>query len=142
MKDPPCKNGVLTLAFTAALRSIDPTCGPNERYGTSLSRISCLDAWKKIPRTKDKIVFGRRGDVLKNGFTLPFRFLSDDGRCAIDIVLGLEIDVREVDLEAVDGLTISDTAGAILVKCVNDFQKGGSAGLPSKHLYSQIPFIE
>ena len=101
-----------------------------------------MDAWKKIPRTKDKIAFRSRADVLNNGFTLPFRFLSDDGRCAIDIVLGLETDVPEVDLEAVDGLTISDTAGAILVKCVNVFAKGGFARLPGKHLYSQIPFIQ
>lgn len=73
-------------------------------------------------------MFRTRQGVLTEDEPLPVRYLSNDGRCAID--------VDRLDdgytVETSDSLDISERAGAVLVKCVYASKTGGSISIDSK----------
>ena len=54
---------------------------------------------------------------------VPFRYLSDDGLCAIDIV------TLDPGYGSADDFSISEAAGAVLVNCVFKSNMGGSVRL-------------
>ena len=88
-----------------------PRC--NVRYGYDLNRQSCLDAWRSIP-TDDTAwhTFGRRlrGDF---EFPAPYRFLSADGLCAIDVSVS-----PGGDHDTAQWTEISTKAKSVLDACV------------------------
>ncbi|KAI4251262.1 MAG: hypothetical protein LQ352_004958 [Teloschistes flavicans] len=60
-------------------------CTPNTTV-ESLSMYSCNNAWHKIVRSVTPVIYSQRPGTGKAGdVSLPVRYLSDDGRCAIDI---------------------------------------------------------
>ena len=83
-----------------------------------INQTSCLNAWSKISRSKIERVFRIRQEVATEDTVTPFRYLSDDGTCAIDFKIFVEVD-RVADF------TISEQAGKVLAKCVNGPRKGG-----------------
>ncbi len=95
-----------------------PLCDP--AYGREINPNSCANAWKKIERSTTKRVFRTRQGILTEDEPLPVRYLSDDGRCAIEID-HLHDSYAE---ETSDGLSISEHAGAVLVKCVYGTKTG------------------
>lgn len=95
--------------------------------GTDLHGASCRNAWEKIERSKKKVVFRDRKDILTPDIPLPVRFLSDDGFCSIDVDFLGDEDPHESDWE-----TVSEVAGEILVKCVYSTAIGGWKDVPGK----------
>ncbi|KAG7008895.1 hypothetical protein G7Y79_00004g014790 [Physcia stellaris] len=71
----------LSNNLTVAPGVVDCNSG---RYGTDLSRSSCIDALQSLPSGTTLRTFGERG---RGAFRepLPRRYLSADGKCAIDI---------------------------------------------------------
>lgn len=76
----------------------------------------------KIGRSTSPVALRNRdqgpltGDVL-----LPVRYLSDDGLCAVDIITYL----GNYAPQSTNSLNISQSAGAILAKCVYQSNVGG-----------------
>lgn len=48
---------------------------------------SCLMHYKKTPQSREEMTFRQRQDILTEDTTLPLRYLSDDGECAIEITV-------------------------------------------------------
>lgn len=73
------------------------------------------------------MLFTASRDALSESIPLPFRYLSDDGLCAIDVRL------RQGLAEGTtNGLAISEQAGAILVECVHVQKEGGTSYLAGR----------
>ncbi|KAG6991082.1 hypothetical protein G7Y79_00057g090640 [Physcia stellaris] len=89
------------------------------RFGVRLSRIRCDNAWEKIEQSIQPQLFAQR-DTEEDIFSLPFRYLSDDGSCAIDLSL---IDKEGVDV--CNGLGIAHAARRLIDECIVDRTKGG-----------------
>lgn len=108
---------------------IKPYC--TAYYGHDLSEPSCKNAWEKIDRSTKALFFRLRQQ--KAGLLTPIRYLSDDGICAITIVLepGAMGDVS-------NGLILSTCAKAILDECVGGLKKGGSIKNFSKFFPSRV----
>lgn len=89
-----------------------PKCA-GARYGYNLGRQSCLDAFISIP--PDDITFHTYGARTHGDFgvQLPYRFLSADGLCAIDIEVGLG---KSWDLS--NWAEISEKAKLLVDRCV------------------------
>ncbi|KAL9580458.1 MAG: hypothetical protein Q9203_006293 [Teloschistes exilis] len=88
-------------------------CTPNTT-DESLSTFSCGNAWHKIVRTTPPVIYSPRPGTGKAGdVSLPVRYLSDDGLCAIDINVaqGKRGDVS-------NGLSIARAADEIIRTCV------------------------
>ncbi len=103
-----------------------PIC--DHAYDGKLNSDSCANAWHKIERSTTKRVFRSRQGALTEDEPLPFRYLSNEGLCAIDVDV---VDGHSVE-ESSDGNTISDVAGNVLVKCVYKSKTGGSLPLDRK----------
>lgn len=88
-------------------------------HGRDLSESSCKNAWQKIPDSTQSQFFRPRKYLA--GLLTPIRYLSDDGACAIDIVLetGARGDIS-------NWYSMSKYAKDILDKCVTRQQIGGS----------------
>lgn len=105
-------------------------------YGVDLEFKSCFNAWQKIERSTHEWVFRSRQGVITEDMPVPFRYMSDDGHCAIDVDLP-----QGVAQDTSDGLTISEQAGNVLIKCVNLAKLGGSVGIPSEYSNSVCPAL-
>lgn len=105
-------------------------------YGSDLNPSSCGIAWRKIIRSKDKITFRSRRGIQTEDTPVPFRYLSNDGLCAIDINL-----VPGVEEDTSDGEEISEQAGALLVGCAYKHKTGGAIQITSKHHIRPACFI-
>ncbi|KAL8715697.1 MAG: hypothetical protein Q9225_006304 [Loekoesia sp. 1 TL-2023] len=55
-----------------------------DRFGTDLPLLSCIDALKLILDVNAKFRFGPRTEGRVVNFKTPYRFLSNDGLCAVD----------------------------------------------------------
>ena len=91
-------------------------------YGSDLQHTSCQNAWQKIGRSKTEITFRIRNGIFSDDELLPFRYLSDDGLCAID--LNFQYEYQKVG--TLDWFSVSEQAAAVLVGCVYKSQEGGS----------------
>lgn len=112
-------NGSATSSDLAAgrLRPGAPSCsGP--RYGRGLDWQSCLTAWAKIPRTAKRTTYGAHIYRGLKDVTAPYRYLSDDGLCAIDITLSIQTDLGSLGWDVTTGLGLSERAEALLRQCV------------------------
>lgn len=94
-----------------------PVCSP-VMIGDNLNWDSCRNAWAKIPRTTEPIKYGSRNYHGSWDYTAPFRYLSDDGLCAIDIVLHLSRGREQQGWDITTGQDLSDRAQQVLTKCV------------------------
>ena len=85
-----------------------------------MSMESCLNAWAKIGRDTTLVTVHtrRRATTI---LVAPIRYLSDDGICAIDVVLAPAL-TKEISSE----FFISTYAKSIIDKCVVFSAKGGS----------------
>ena len=86
------------------------SCG--QQYGRNLNLASCLQVYHAMSSSPDPKTFGERGTGMYDA-PLPFRYLSHDGLCAIDLshVAGLEFDtIAPSDLR--------DAAESIIVVCI------------------------
>lgn len=89
-------------------------------YGKDLDYESCMNAWRKIPRSPAQDSYGTRGQRVQ--IRLPIRYQSSDGRCVIDIRparLGAAI-----KLDLARGVDISDAARNLMQTCVIKKQGG------------------
>ena len=112
----------------------DPYCS-GLRYGYDLKAISCENAWNKIDRSTRSIRYIRHRSPAssESDVQLPMRYLSDDGICAIDIVLDRwhAGPLRGWDIST--GLMISEKAHRLLNECVGlRHGEGGKIGHFSK----------
>ena len=105
-------------------------CGQN--FGSDFNKNSCQNAWQKIERSTSPQGYCHRQDPLTENTPLPIRYLSNDGTCAIDVEF-----IENVNDATCDGLTISEMAGSILVKCVYLANEGGVGYIPGKKVHSR-----
>ena len=89
------------------------------RLGTGLSEVSCQNAWLKIDRHSSLPESFRQRPTSSNT-PLPFRYLSDDGICAIDIVSS---DGTSGDVST--GMEIAQQVNLLIDHCVRKKHKGG-----------------
>ena len=94
-----------------------PVCAP-VMIGDNLNWDSCRNAWAKIPRTTEPIKYGLHNYRGSRDYTTPFRYLSDDGLCAIDIVLHFSRGRERLGWDITTGQDLSDRAQQVLIKCV------------------------
>ncbi|KAL8690632.1 MAG: hypothetical protein Q9218_003966 [Villophora microphyllina] len=111
-------------------------CTPNTT-AAALTMFSCSNAWHKIRRTTAPVVYASRAARYGAGVSLPFRFLSDDGLCAIDIDIapGKRGDVS-------NGIGISNAARDIIETCVPKQSMSGEKTGFSKHLATRPTFVD
>ncbi|CAF9912602.1 MAG: hypothetical protein HETSPECPRED_000984 [Heterodermia speciosa] len=86
------------------------SCG--QRFGRNLNIASCLQVYHAMSSSPDPKTFGERGTGTYDA-PLPFRYLSHDGLCAIDVshIVGLEFDtIAPSDLK--------EAAESIIVVCI------------------------
>ncbi|KAL8784957.1 MAG: hypothetical protein Q9195_008823 [Heterodermia aff. obscurata] len=86
------------------------SCG--QQYGRNLNIASCLQVYRAMSRSPDPKTFGERGTGTYDA-PLPFRYLSHDGLCALDVshLAGLEFDtIAPSDLK--------EAAESLIVICV------------------------
>ena len=101
-------------------------------YGSAPKEDSCNQAWGKIPRSDVPHTYGPREERRTQTFdvTVPIRYLSDDGLCAIDVrtrgTQGFWL------ADTTSSLVISDSAKAVLERCVSGKRMGGSNSYFSK----------
>ena len=78
-------NGYSNESFSSPTSKSGIVC--SKVYGLDLSTDSCNNAWEKISRTPNSRRFIPRktdsGKVTPDDVSLPLRYLSDDGACAI-----------------------------------------------------------
>ncbi|KAM0802355.1 hypothetical protein BDR22DRAFT_887592 [Usnea florida] len=83
-----------------------------QAYGYNLNRTSCDEVWNQIPTDSEDLSFGARtaGTFQR---PLPYRYLSDDGFCAIDVDR-----MAHYDSDTATNHDISTAAKSVLDKCV------------------------
>ncbi|CAF9942793.1 MAG: hypothetical protein HETSPECPRED_008329, partial [Heterodermia speciosa] len=91
-----------------------PWC--SSRFGVTLDETSCSAALGLIPTDTRPFEIGRRGD-LRIRLQLPYRFLSADGLCAIDLERGAG---GGVEADIITWSSIRDAALGIIVDCVTN----------------------
>ncbi|KAL8683406.1 MAG: hypothetical protein Q9186_000668 [Xanthomendoza sp. 1 TL-2023] len=69
----------------------EPICF-RHTYGSNVIPQSCNNAWDKIDRSlvPKRYALRSKADEASFDYSTPFRYLSDDGLCAIDIVIPQE----------------------------------------------------
>jgi hypothetical protein len=85
-----------------------------QQYGRNLNLQSCLQvhhAMSALPKPK---TFGQRGTGFTYDAPLPFRYLSHDGLCAIDIS-----HVAGVDFDTVAPIDLKQAAESLIAICVS-----------------------
>lgn len=88
-----------------------------QRYGRNLNVHSCLQVWHAMSSEVRPKTFGERGTGTYDA-PLPFRYLSHDGLCAIDVS-----HVAGIDFDTITPIDLKEAADALIAVCV--------AGLPS-----------
>lgn len=128
-------NNSLTYGSPPDLRSGRPARVPGEPYcvksvyGTDLILPSCDNAWTKIERSTEskRYVRGHFAGAQPSDFRVPLRYLSDDGRCAIDVELQKFPETGgRYGWDISTGRMISDKAEALLAACVRPKRIGGT----------------
>ena len=120
----------------ASLSATDQPEICSKSFGFNFQKDSCQKAWQKIERSSQPQVLRRREGALTNDTPVPIRYLSDDGTCAVDV----DIFPPGIAETTSDGLTISNLAGGILVKCVYQLGEGGTVYLPGNLLHPTSAF--
>ena len=101
------------------LTEISPHC--SSIYGSGFKVESCRNAWDKMDHSSTTPQeYARRRFMTTRKKPVPFRYLSDDGICAIDV----DLKVRAND-DFSTGRAISEYAKMILDQCVLSSRKGG-----------------
>ena len=95
-------------------------------YGVNPNKESCINAWEKIPRTTSEEMYTSRTRATSASISIPIRFQSDDGRCVIDI-RSKRRDTLVIE-DITRGIDISDAAGNIIVKCMQEQSRLTSGG--------------
>lgn len=103
------------------------------RYGGSLHPPSCRNALDKIERSSVPKRYGLRSSPAKDSFDylVPERYLSDDGLCAIDVVIRQMQVSQGRKWDVANGVEISDAARAVMQDCAK-YGVGGSIDRFSK----------
>lgn len=91
------------------------------KYRSNLNPISCQDAVAQIPTSAGHQRFSLRG-IGQYEIGLPFRYISFDGRCTIDLLLK-----DGYSSERASMLEISGAARSLLNRCVRAQKVGGIA---------------
>ncbi|KAL6718886.1 hypothetical protein ACLMJK_003121 [Lecanora helva] len=114
-------------ATSVAMRNLSSLAGTikcdGRKYGFDLSIPSCEEAWDILPKSFTPVSFGKRpnGEV---DVALPFRVLSSDGLCAIDIVA-----TKDLTSDVATSYDIAEAALGILDSCVKGPQAGSQGGV-------------
>ena len=114
-----------TTSTNATLREV--VC--HVAYGTGLALSSCQNAWKRMPWGNDLYSYGRRADIAAGAhwdLGIPIRYLSDDGRCAIDITNRRDYDAALAGGDSATDFDVSEAAKTVLDRCVAARLRGGS----------------
>ena len=92
-------------------------------WGTDLKEDSCRNAWDKMDHSSTQVerFVSRHIKGITNCVGLPFRYLSDDGICAIDVFF-----YRNSQDDFATRAVISEGAKMILDQCVISLLRGGS----------------
>lgn len=102
-------------------------------FGTGLNPDSCRNVWEKIEPSSHAQDFRPRTLQDRAGYSTPLRYLSDDGRCAIDLeLLPLFKTEERWGWDTTDGRTISNVAESIILACVHGTAYGGRVAKFSK----------
>ena len=127
----PALNPVTQELLNGSLR-----CRSN--YGRDLRFASCENAWSKIPRDNEVHLYGLRSDIAAGAHLdvgLPIRYLSDDGRCAIDIRARDRAESELFNGDSAKNIEVSDAARMVLDQCVPKRGVGGSiSGFSERNL--------
>ena len=104
-------------------------------YGFDLGFDSCINAWGKMPRTLEPIAYGDRS--LHLAASVPVRYQSDDGLCAIDLR------ARHGDVatrgDVARGVDVSDAAHVVIEKCIKNRQQSTTGGSISGFSMYSLP---
>ena len=104
-----------------------PYCRTN--YGSGVKLASCTNAWRKIPRDSELLLYGLRAEIAAGAHVdvgLPLRYLSDDGLCAIDIRTKYDHDPVLKIPDLAENIEVSQAAKVVLDRCVQEKLLGGS----------------
>ncbi|KAL8893287.1 MAG: hypothetical protein Q9192_005412, partial [Flavoplaca navasiana] len=131
--DTPPKPQILQNDLYEDLLPLNLTAGPGVplcskvRYGGSLRPLSCKNALDKIERSSVPKRYGLRSSPAKDSFDylVPERYLSDDGLCAIDVVIRQMQVSQGRKWDTANGIEISDAAWAVMRQC-GMYGDGGS----------------
>ncbi|KAL8934875.1 MAG: hypothetical protein Q9211_005004, partial [Gyalolechia sp. 1 TL-2023] len=98
-----------------------------QQFGDGLAVGSCSNALEKIVRSAEPEIYAKRPER-EGEIAIPVRYLSvivptDDGSCAIDIIMDPEQIQERGDVA--NGIGISNAAKAIIKKCVWQSSAGG-----------------
>ena len=112
------------LPEISATTEIKVSCN-GAQFGRGLVYERCLDAISTFqsPVTGNATV-GPRGQDQRYNFNLPWRWISDDGRCALDIVKSHEYAFAIVTVDE-----LISAATTLVDTCVRD--RGGKGGIVS-----------
>lgn len=118
-------NGLPYTPLRAA--SLDATrrqivCKPTE-YGKDLDVDSCEDALSKMPSSSESQTYAPRTRKTPGGVGLPVRYLSDNGKCAIDLDQRRSSEAIAIDITTAD--TIREYTERLLDNCVSGPEKTG-----------------
>ena len=125
---------------TSNVTSRESSC--RSSYGTELNLDSCKSAWEKIPLDNEPCIYGMRPDIAAGAHFdvgLPFRFLSEDGLCAIDIRATRESETLLALGDPAKNIEVSEAAKLVLDQCVSIRHQGGSiTGFSQRDLLTLI----
>ena len=85
-----------------------------QQYGRNLNIQSCLQVYNAMSALPKPKTFGQRGTAFTYDAPLPFRYLSHDGLCAIDIS-----HVAGVDFDTVAPSDLKEAARSLVAICVS-----------------------
>lgn len=85
-----------------------------QHYGRNLNLQSCLQVYNVMSALPKPKTFGQRGTGSTYDAPLPFRYLSHDGLCAIDIS-----HVAGVDFDTVAPIDLKQAAESLIAICVS-----------------------
>lgn len=91
-------------------------------YGSGLNKRSCENAWDKMGRSSTPQQW--YPSQMRRTTSLPIRYLSDDGLCAIDVKLAGS---SRGDISS--ELAIAGITESILLQCVEDRSRVGGRGI-------------
>ena len=101
----------------------------NNILGTGIPNDSCKNVYLKIPGSATATTWRKRDGMYTDDMPLPFRWLSDDGVCAVD----LRLPKIAASSANVDFASIAEAAFEIYYGCVVKKDKGGYGFLPAIH---------
>ena len=128
------RKATIDLDLTNATNTTRSTTAPTKKacrsaFGLELNAYSCKNAWGKMPLDSEVYIYETRESIAAGthfGVGLPVRFLSDDGLCAIDILVK-EVSERQFATsgDSARNIDVSKAAKAVLDDCVSIKRRGG-----------------